>query len=161
MNKRNVGKNIQLLRNAFGYSQAELAERLGVSTIHLSHIETGKVGMSVEILILICNHLSVTPNDILSGEFNKQNSSEIPKAFFENSPYLTENDQTLLLDITGLLAKKNQDRAKEEKTPPQSKSTKTVSSAKTASSAKTSSSAGASGTKAKARAKSRKGKGKK
>lgn len=153
MNKRNVGKNVQLLRNAFGYSQAELAERLGVSTIHLSHIETGKVGMSIEILISICNYLSVTPNDVLSGEFNKQNSSANPKVFFENSPYLTENDQTLLLDITGLLAKKNQDRAKLEKMKTQPKSPKTVSSAKTSSAARTS------GTKTKA--KSRKSKGKK
>lgn len=121
MNKKTVGKNVQLLRNAFGYSQAELAERLGVSTIHLSHIETGKVGMSIEILISICNYLSVTPNDILNGEFETQSSGENPKVFFENSPYLTENDQMLLLDITGLLAKKNQDKAKNQKTKPQTK----------------------------------------
>ena len=111
MDKIAVGKNVQLLRNAFGYSQAELAEKLGVSTIHMSHIETGRVGMSVDILISICNHLSVTPNDILSGQFDTQSSGN-PKVFFENSPYLTENDQILLLDITGLLAKKNQNKEK-------------------------------------------------
>lgn len=130
MNKKKVGKNVQLLRNAFGYSQAELAEKLGVSTIHLSHIETGKVGMSIEILISICNYLSVTPNDVLTGEFNTQNSSANPKVFFENSPYLTENDQALLLDITGLLSKKNQDRAKAEKAQAKAKSVKTQPAAK-------------------------------
>lgn len=109
MNKANIGRNIQVLRSALGFNQTQLAEMLDVSPIHLSHVETGKVGISTDLLLGLCKYLSVTPNDILNGEYESQGEVNPTLSFFEKSPYLSENDQELLLDITGLLARKNRE----------------------------------------------------
>ena len=70
MNKKNIGKNIQTLRKICGMTQAELADRVGVSTDHISHIEIGSGSISLPLLLEICTLLNTTPNDILFGEFS-------------------------------------------------------------------------------------------
>lgn len=69
MRKRNIGTNLGILRRKCGMTQAQLAEETGVSTDHISHVENGTTAMSLSLLIKICNVLSVTPNDILAGEY--------------------------------------------------------------------------------------------
>ena len=76
MNKKNIGKNIQTLRKICGMTQAELADRVGVSTDHISHIEIGSGSISLPLLLEICTLLNTTPNDILFGEFSAAPSEE-------------------------------------------------------------------------------------
>lgn len=114
VDKKNIGRNVQLLRNTACLSQADLSEMLGVSPIHLSHIETGTVGMSIEIMLAMCKFLSVTPNDILNGEYTETSDNVNPKTFFEKSSYLTENDQEILLGLTEIMAKINREKNGEE-----------------------------------------------
>ena len=68
MNKKSIGKNIQALRIECGMTQVELAEKAGVSTDHISHIEIGSGSISLPLLLEICRLLNTTPNDILLGE---------------------------------------------------------------------------------------------
>lgn len=70
MNLKNIGNNVKTLRLASGMTQAQLAEKADMSTVHMSHIETGSVAMSIDSLINISNALSTTPDSILWGEFN-------------------------------------------------------------------------------------------
>ena len=41
MNKKQIGRNIQRIRQVQNITQAELAEMVHLSVVHISHIETG------------------------------------------------------------------------------------------------------------------------
>ncbi len=69
MNRKNIGQNLRTLRRQCGMTQAELAEKIGVSTDHVSHAEIGFGSISLPLLIEICKKLDVTPNDVLAGEY--------------------------------------------------------------------------------------------
>lgn len=84
MNRKNVGQNIRLFRRQCGMTQAQMAEKTGVSTDHISHVEIGSGTISLPLLIEICKLLRVSPNDILSGEYE----AEFPK----NTAQLREGD---------------------------------------------------------------------
>jgi len=76
MNRKNVGQNLRTLRRQCGMTQAQLAEKIGVSTDHVSHAEIGFGSISLPLLIEICKLLNVTPNDILAGEYAPDNVDE-------------------------------------------------------------------------------------
>ena len=42
-----IGQRIRKFRKACGLSQEELAEKVGISTTHMSHIETGNTKLSL------------------------------------------------------------------------------------------------------------------
>ena len=62
-----VGGNIQQLREEHHYTQEELSEKIGVTPNHLSAIERGVSGISLELLENLCHVLSVTADYILFG----------------------------------------------------------------------------------------------
>lgn len=76
MNKKNIGQNLRTLRRQCGITQADLAEKTGVSTDHISHAEIGSGTISLPLLIEICRLLEVTPNDVLAGEYTPDISEE-------------------------------------------------------------------------------------
>ena len=43
-------QRVRNIRNAHSLSQEELAERIGISTTHMSHIETGNTKLSLPVL---------------------------------------------------------------------------------------------------------------
>ena len=55
------------IRKAHGLSQEELAERIGISTTHMSHIETGNTKLSLPVLVSIASSLEVRTDDLLTG----------------------------------------------------------------------------------------------
>lgn len=70
MNLKNIGKNVKQIRRSRHLTQEKLAEAIDISTVHMSHIETGSVCMSLDCLLYLCTVLGTTPNDILLGEFD-------------------------------------------------------------------------------------------
>lgn len=64
MIERDVGKRIQELRKRKKLTQAELAERLGLSTNHMSALERGQYNIKLELLVLIMNELECTADDL-------------------------------------------------------------------------------------------------
>ena len=42
-----IGQKIRKIRKAHGLSQEELAEKVNISTTHMSHIETGNTKLSL------------------------------------------------------------------------------------------------------------------
>lgn len=62
-----VGTNIQRLREERHYTQEALSEKLGVTPNHLSAIERGVSGISLELMEKLCEVLSVTADHILFG----------------------------------------------------------------------------------------------
>lgn len=65
MNYYEIGERIRRFRKARGLTQNELAEQLGISTIHLSHIETGSTKLSLSVFVKISEVLKIQTDELL------------------------------------------------------------------------------------------------
>lgn len=99
-----IGNNIKKYRKVKGFTQAQLAEMIDISTIHMSHMETGSFSMSLECLIKICDSLDITPDDLLLGEC-KLNSKSATKQLSSIMENLTADERNLIIDFAELLEK--------------------------------------------------------
>ena len=68
MDAKKTGELIAALRKEKGWSQTELAERLGVTNKAVSRWETGRGYPDVELLPLLAKELGVTISELLDGE---------------------------------------------------------------------------------------------
>ena len=60
-----IGQKIRKYRKANGLSQEQLAERIGISITHMSHIETGNTKLSLPVLVKLAISLGVRTDDLL------------------------------------------------------------------------------------------------
>lgn len=65
MNYFEIGQRIRKFRKAYNLSQEQLAEKVGISTTHMSHIETGNTKLSLPVFVDIANALSVKTDELL------------------------------------------------------------------------------------------------
>lgn len=72
-----IGQQIRKIRKAHGLSQEELAERVNISTTHMSHIETGNTKLSLPVLVSIAVALEVRTDDLLIDDFPAGKSKAI------------------------------------------------------------------------------------
>ena len=63
-----IGNRLLEERKKTGLTQAEVAERAGLSDRTYADIERGTVNMRTETLLRICEVLRVTPNDIVTTD---------------------------------------------------------------------------------------------
>ncbi len=68
MNQEKIGKFIAVCRKENGYTQAVLAEKLGITDRAVSKWETGKSMPDVSIMLELCNLLNISVNELLTGE---------------------------------------------------------------------------------------------
>ena len=65
-----IGNALFAIRKKIGLTQAELAEKAGLSDRTYADIERGASNMRIETLLNICAALKITPNDILIKDEN-------------------------------------------------------------------------------------------
>lgn len=75
--RRAVAKNLKTFREEKGFTQEALAEKLEKSTSHIANIESGKTGISDDLLCGLCNIFGKKPSEIYSDidmdfEFDKR-----------------------------------------------------------------------------------------
>lgn len=75
MNYYEIGQRIRRLRKANNLSQEQLAEKVGISVTHLSHIETGNTKLSLPVFVDIAKQLSVQTDELLYDLPNISNST--------------------------------------------------------------------------------------
>lgn len=68
MDQHKIGKFIAQRRKATGLTQAQLAEKLGITDRAVSKWETGKALPDTSLMLDLCHILEITVNDLLSGE---------------------------------------------------------------------------------------------
>ena len=68
MDQQKIGKFIAQRRKATGLTQAQLAEKLGITDRAVSKWETGKALPDTSLMLDLCHILEITVNDLLSGE---------------------------------------------------------------------------------------------
>ena len=66
-NQKESGKRIQNLRRERGMTQAQLAERVGISADNLGRIERGLQGVSIDLLIELARFFAVSMDYIALG----------------------------------------------------------------------------------------------
>lgn len=60
-----IGQRIKAARHKLGLQQAEVAYRAGLTTSHMSHIETGQTKLALPTIVKIANVLSVSVDELL------------------------------------------------------------------------------------------------
>lgn len=104
MIEMNIGKRIQELRKKKKLTQAQLAERIGLSTNHVSALERGKYNIKLETLVLIMNELECSADDIFCDELKngyKIKASRLSDEIEKLSP----TEQERLFDIIEVFIK--------------------------------------------------------
>lgn len=72
-----IGQQIRKIRKAHGLSQEELAEKVNISTTHMSHIETGNTKLSLPVFVDIAAALEVRTDDLLDNPSAATTSSSL------------------------------------------------------------------------------------
>lgn len=65
MNYYEIGQRIRKYRKAYGLSQEQLSDMVGISATHMSHIETGNTKLSLAVLVKLAEVLSVQTDALL------------------------------------------------------------------------------------------------
>ena len=81
-----IGERIKRRRIELGYTQQAIYEKLDVSQNHYSRIENGRVGMSFEILLQLCEILNLTADYILTGKAQLTDSCTFIDVYNRLSP---------------------------------------------------------------------------
>lgn len=68
MNQIKIGAFISKCRRTKGWTQSQLAEKLGITDKAVSKWETGRSMPDLSLLVPLCNLLAVTLNELLAGE---------------------------------------------------------------------------------------------
>lgn len=98
MNYYEIGQRIRKFRKAYKLSQEELAERVGISTTHMSHIETGNTKLSLQVFVDIANALSIQTDELLHDTL-KINKTPIKQELTEILDSCSPQDAYIISDI--------------------------------------------------------------
>ena len=98
MDQIQIGKFIAACRKEKGMTQAQLAEKMGVSDRAVSKWETGKNMPDSSIMLDLCSELGISVNDLLNGRrIAMENYKEIAeKTILEMRNAKEQNDRTML-----------------------------------------------------------------
>ena len=72
MDYESLGMRIRRARKAAGMPQADLAEKLGISTSFLGHIERGTRKASLDTLVKMANELGVSLDSLAADSLDSQ-----------------------------------------------------------------------------------------
>ena len=98
MNYYEIGQRIRKFRKAYNFSQEQLAEKVGISTTHMSHIETGNTKLSLPVLVKIANALSVQTDELLY-DVPQINKTVIKRELMEILDSCSQHDMYILIDV--------------------------------------------------------------
>ena len=96
-----IGNRLLEIRKRKGMTQAEVAEKSGLSDRTYADIERGTVNMRIETILKICSTLSVTPDEILTEISTEAHISKVEE-LWERLETCSENEKKtalLLLEI--------------------------------------------------------------
>lgn len=74
-----IGQRIRKFRKINALSQETLAEKVGISTTHMSHIETGNTKLSLAVLVNLSLALGVSTDDLLFEQSSVSKNSLMNK----------------------------------------------------------------------------------
>lgn len=115
-----LGKRIKKLRKDRKMSQEKLAERIDVSTPHMSNIENGKTKFSLQVLVDLANALDTTPDVLLLDQMDDHIQArgvvveEISRELLDCTPVQMVMIEEVVRNTKNILKKYEQKIKKEE-----------------------------------------------
>ena len=109
-----VGANIQAARTKANYTQEQLSELLGMTPNHLSAIERGVSGVSIENIQKLCVLLGISADRLLFGEpdadsFNVELAEQLSRVQPEHRPQVKKVLSALLEVLNAVDKNKGKD----------------------------------------------------
>lgn len=98
MNYYEMGQRIRRYRKALNLSQEQLAEKVGISVTHMSHIETGNTKLSLPVLVSIAKILSVQ-TDAIIYENPQINKTYVKQELSELIDSCSMNKLNVIIDV--------------------------------------------------------------
>lgn len=104
MDQEKIGKLIATCRKENGYTQAALAEKLGITDRAISKWETGKSMPDASIMLTLCELLKINVNELLSGErIIMENYKDIAEKNLIEMRKKEEKAKKVVFFVSGLL----------------------------------------------------------
>ena len=93
---------IRKAREDQGYTREKFAEKLDVSVSYLAELERGRTGLSVKMLIKVCNLLGLSADYVLFGSEREQDERRLDAIHRIDGKYLPLLDSVLteLLELS-------------------------------------------------------------
>ena len=97
MDQKKIGNFLKDLRKANGFTQEQVAERLGTSSRTISRWETGAYMPDISLLVTIAEMYDVDVREIIDGERKEENmNSEVKEVAVKMADYSTMEKKTML-----------------------------------------------------------------
>ena len=95
---------IRQARENMGYTREKFAEKLDVSVSYLAELERGRTGISVKMLIKVCNVLGLSADYVLFGEEREKDAMRSDNIRRIDDKYLPLLDRVIgdLLSLSDL-----------------------------------------------------------
>ena len=100
-----IGKILKQTRISLGFTQEEVAEKLGLAPRYISDIERDKTKGSIDTLVKLCNIYHITPTYVLQDFLNSEDiqvDSDLI-GFYQ----LSEDNQNIIKQLIHYMNKKN------------------------------------------------------
>ena len=94
---------IRKAREERGYTREKFAEKLDVSVSYLAELERGRTGISVKMLIKVCNVLGLSADYVLFGEERTEDKKRVDAINRIDAQYISLLDKVIneLLALSG------------------------------------------------------------
>lgn len=94
---------IRKAREEKGYTREKFAEKLDVSVSYLAELERGRTGISVKMLIKVCNVLGLSADYVLFGEERTEDKKRVDAINRIDAQYIPLLDKVIneLLALSG------------------------------------------------------------
>lgn len=99
-----IGRNIRKYRKRANLNQKELADRVNLSSQHISHIENGYSKLSLPTLVAVANALSVDCNSLLGETLTGAREELLSKELLSLFREMDMDRRRLCVEITRVLA---------------------------------------------------------
>lgn len=96
LNVIKIGKKLQSIRRANGYTQEKLAEKIECSTRYIGDIEQDKSKPSYEVLVRICNTFNIGMDEIFSSYLEIKSKEESNVALYGFEKLKQNNKDTIV-----------------------------------------------------------------
>lgn len=100
-----IGTNIQAARERARYTQEQLSERLRVTPNHLSAVERGTAGASLELIERLCLTLGVSADYLFFGKSDEDSAViRLAQQLNDNAPECQEQVKKILTALLEMVS---------------------------------------------------------